>query len=113
MPSVVIQAHAISQIISSVLDSEPVPWTAPDWAEVVWIISLTGIGSTLMVLSQRAVVLITFGVSGLVVSCLVSVISFQLGGWVPMTAPMSAFFLSAAGARISKSYQRRYWEARQ
>lgn len=113
MPSVVIQAHTISQILSSVLDGESVPWTSPDWAEIVWIISLTGIGSTLMVLTQRAAILIGFGVSGLVVSCLVSVISFQVGGWVPMTAPMSAFFFSAAGARISKSYQRRYWEARQ
>ncbi|MFK8186579.1 MAG: CHASE2 domain-containing protein [Phormidesmis sp.] len=113
MPSVVIHAHAISQILSTVLDGEPLPWASPDWVEVVWIISLTGIGSTLMVLSQRAPILIGFGVSGLVVACLVSVVSFQSGGWVPMTAPMSAFFLSAAGARISKSYQRRYWEARQ
>ena len=113
MPSVAIQANVISQIISSVLDGETVPWAAPDWAEIVWIISLTAIGGTLMVVSKRAPVLITFGVSGLLVSCAVSIISFQAGGWVPMVAPMSAFFLSAAGARISKSYQRRYWEARQ
>ena len=113
MPSVVIQAHTVSQILSSVLDGKPVPWALPDWVEVVWIVSLTGIGSTLMVLSQRAAVLISFGVSGLAVAFLASALCFQAGGWVPMTAPMSAFFLSAAGARISKSYQRRYWEAKQ
>jgi len=113
MSRVVIHAQVISQILSSVLEGEPVPWSWPDWAEIGWIISLTGIGSILMVLTQRGPVLIAFGVGGLLTAYLVSMLSFQAGGWVPMTAPMSAFFLSAAGARISKSYQRRHWEAHQ
>ncbi|MGB3294038.1 MAG: CHASE2 domain-containing protein [Phormidesmis sp.] len=113
MPGVILQAQVASQILSAVLDGDTLPWGWPDWAEVVWIVALTGIGSTLMVLTQRGLILIAFGVSGLVITYGVSAACFLAGGWVPVVAPMSAFFLSAAGARISKSYQRRYWEARQ
>ena len=113
MPGVVLHAQVISQILSAVLEGETLPWALPDWAETAWIVVLTGTGATLMVLTQRGPILIAFGVSGLMIACLASVACFQLGGWVPMVAPMSAFFLSAAGARISKSYQRRHWEARQ
>jgi len=113
MYGVEVHAQAASQILTAVLDGEPLPWSWPDSAEVLWIVALTGIGSGLMVLTQRGPVLIFFGVSGLAISFTVGVVSFHLGGWVPAAAPMSAFFLSAAGARISKSYQRRHWEARQ
>ncbi len=113
MPGVILHAQVTSQILSAVLEGKTLPWALPDWVEIAWIIVLTGTGATLMVLTQRGLVLIAFGVSGLGVTCLVSVVCFQLGGWVPMVAPMSAFFLSAAGVRISKSYQRRHWEARQ
>lgn len=113
MPGVVLQAQVASQILSAVLDGDRLPWSWPDWAEVVWIVILTGVGSSLMVLTQRGLVLIAFGTSGLVITGGVSVACFIAGGWVPVVAPMSAFFLAAASARISKSYQRRYWEARQ
>lgn len=113
MPGVLLHAQVTSQILSAVLDNETLPWALPDAVEIAWIIALTGIGSTLMIVTQKGPVLIAFGVSGLVVIGLVSVVCFKAGGWVPMSAPMSAFFLSAAGARISKSYQRRYWEAHQ
>ena len=112
MPRMLVHAQVVSQILSAVIDGEKLPWTLPDWVEIAWIISLTGIGSTLMVLTQRGPILIAFGVSGLTVAYLVSVLCFHAGGWVPVAAPMSAFFFSAAGARISKSYQRRYWEAK-
>ncbi|MEO1623345.1 MAG: CHASE2 domain-containing protein, partial [Cyanobacteria bacterium J06632_3] len=113
MHGVEVHAQVASQILSAVIDGEPVPWAWPDGVEVVWIIALTGLGSTLMVLTQRGPVLICFGVSGLALAASVSLLCFRLGGWVPMVAPMSAFFFSAAGARISKSYQRRHWEAKE
>lgn len=112
-PGVVLHAQVVSQILSAVLDGETLPWDWPDWAEIGWIVVLTGAGSGLMVLTQRGLILIAFGVGGLMTVAAVSLVCFALGGWVPVVAPASAFFLSAAGARISKSYQRRYWEAKQ
>ncbi len=113
MYGVEIHAQAASQILSAVIDGDPLLWAWPDEIEILWIVALTGIGSGLMVLTQRGPILILFGVSGLAVTFAVSVMSFPLGGWVPVAAPMSAFFFSAAGARISKSYQRRHWESKQ
>ncbi len=113
MHGVEVHAQMASQILTAVIDGEPLPWAWPDELEVLWIVALTGIGSGLMVLTQKGPILILFGVSGLALTALVSITSFNAGGWVPMTAPLSAFFFSAAGARISKSYQRRHWEARQ
>ncbi|MEO1386478.1 MAG: CHASE2 domain-containing protein [Cyanobacteria bacterium J06634_6] len=110
-----VEVHALvaSQILSAVVDGEPLVWAWPDTAEVFWIVALTTIGSGLMVLTQRGPVLIFFGVSGLALTAWVSIAAFSMGGWVPMAAPLSAFFLSAAGTRISKSYQRRHWESKQ
>ncbi len=113
MHGVEIHAQVASQILAAVIDGETLPWAWTDSLEVLWIVSLTGIGSTLMVLTQKGPILILFGVSGLVIAFGVGVASFYAGGWGPVAAPMSAFFLSAAGTRTSKSYQRRHWEARQ
>ncbi|MEL6553906.1 MAG: CHASE2 domain-containing protein, partial [Cyanobacteria bacterium J06621_11] len=112
MHGVEVHAQVASQILTAVIDGEKVPWAWPDAVEVVWIVALTGLGSGLMVLTQKGPILILFGVSGLALTLIVSAVSFELGGWVPMVAPMSAFFLSASGARISKSYQRRHWEGK-
>ncbi|MEL6765509.1 MAG: hypothetical protein AAFO87_18070, partial [Cyanobacteria bacterium J06607_6] len=76
------------------IDGEPLPWAWPDGLEIAWIVTLTGIGSGLMVLTQRGPVLILFGVSGLALTFLVGVASFQGGGWVstirPLPMPVSA-----------------------
>ncbi len=113
MHDVEIHAQVTSQILTAVIEGETLPWAWDDRLEVLWIVALTGVGSTLMVLTQKGPVLICFGVSGLALALGISVVSFHAGGWVPVAAPMSAFFWSAAGTRISKSYQRRHWEARQ
>jgi len=113
MHGVEVHAQLTSQILSAAIDGERLLWSWPDEMEVAWIIVLAGVGSVLMVLTQRGIVLIAFGVGGLVIAFAVGAVSFGLGGWVPIVAPMSAFFWSAAGTRISKSYQRRYWETKQ
>lgn len=113
MHDVEIHAQVTNQILTAVLEGKTLPWAWDDRLEILWIVALTGIGSTLMVLTQKGPILIFFGVSGLALAFGVSVVSFHAGGWVPVAAPMSAFFCSAAGTRISKSYQRRHWEARQ
>ncbi len=113
MPGTVVHAQVASQILSAVIDRDRLLWDWPEWAEITWIISLTATGSVLMVITQKGPILIAFGVGGLLSIYLVSLVCFHAGGWVPVVTPMSAFFLSAAGARISKSYQRRHWEARQ
>jgi len=112
MYGVEVHAQVTSQILTAVMDGATLPWAWPDGLEVLWIVALTGLGSGLMVLTQKGPVLIAFGVSGLALTVLVSMAAFEAGGWVPVAAPMSAFFFSAAGARISKSYQRRHWEAK-
>ncbi len=113
MPGVVVHAQVASQILSAVIDRDRLLWDWPEWAEVVWIASLSVTGSALMVLTQKGPILIGFGVGGLLIVYFVSLTCFHAGGWVPVVAPMSAFFFSAAGTRISKSYQRRHWEAHQ
>ncbi len=113
MPGVVVHAQVASQILSVVVGRDRLLWDWPEWGEVVWVVSLTAAGSMLMVLTQKGPILIAFGMGGLLGIYLVSVVCFHAGGWVPVVAPMSAFFFSAAGTRISKSYQRRHWEAHQ
>lgn len=44
MPSVYIHAHIASQIMSAVLDKQPLIWYLPEWGEYVciWVVSLVG-----------------------------------------------------------------------
>ena len=97
MPGVVLHAQVASQILSAVLDDQVLPWALPDWAEIVWIIMLTGVGSTLMVLTQRGPVLITFGLSGLTLAALVSLLGFSVGGWVPNDCANECLFSIGGG----------------
>ncbi len=113
MPGVVVHAQVASQILSAVVDRDRLLWDWPEWGEIVWIVSLSAAGSALMVLTQKGPILIAFGAGGLLSVYLVSLTGFHASGWVPVVAPMSAFFSSAAGTRVSKSYQRRHWEAHQ
>ncbi|MEM9163372.1 MAG: CHASE2 domain-containing protein [Cyanobacteria bacterium P01_F01_bin.4] len=88
LPGVEIHANAVSHILSTVLDKQPLIWTWPPWGESLWIVGWSLAGSLLVygqlrtqnrpviiVLSTGAMLLLLAGTSyGL----------FWSGGWIPL-----------------------------
>ncbi|MGF1492219.1 MAG: CHASE2 domain-containing protein [Microcoleaceae cyanobacterium] len=83
MTGIEIQAQMVSQILSSVLDSQPLIWWLPNWGEGIWIFVWSTIGSLLVLNIQSSrYSILTIGITLIVVygSCF---LILTQGGWIP------------------------------
>ncbi len=88
---VVIQAHMVSQILSTVLDNRPLLWVLPKWSENIWIGCWSIIGCLIAWKFQSKWYLVVFLTSSYVVlysSCLLLLIQ---GLWIPSIPAFFAF----------------------
>ena len=100
MPGVLVHAQIVSQILSSVLDEQPLFWYLPGWAEVGWIWGWAIAGGFLVWRMKRSALLgaaILVSVGGLGGLCL---LAFGVMGWLPVAAPALALLLTG-GALIT------------
>lgn len=100
MPGVMVHAQKISQILSTVLDGQPLMWYWSEAAEILWIWVWAGVGGLIgwrlkHPLAVGGVSLV--GLSGLFGLCYVL---FLQSGWIPLVPPAIAF-VSAAIAMIT------------
>ncbi|MDJ0706753.1 MAG: CHASE2 domain-containing protein [Leptolyngbyaceae cyanobacterium MO_188.B28] len=95
MPGVVIHAHMVSQIISTVLDKRPLLWAWPLHVEVIWIWSWSLIGGLLAWYFQSP---LHFGLAGAVALVTLSSLCWGFlslwGGWVPFIPAILAMTLT-------------------
>ncbi len=100
MPGVMAHAQIVSQILSSVLDQQPLFWYWPQGLEIgwIWIWSLAG-GFWVWRFKRSALLgaVLLVGLASLGGAC---VISFSLMGWIPFAAPALALLLTS-GALIT------------
>jgi diguanylate cyclase (GGDEF)-like protein len=98
MSGVVIHAQMVSQVLSAVLDGQPLFWFWLDWVEIAWIVSWAVVGSILGWQIRHWLVLGLGG--GVVLGILVGIGSgiFVHMGWVPMIAPALAMMLAGGSA---------------
>ena len=94
MSGVVVHAQIVSQLLSSVLDQQPLFWYLPTWVETGWIWVWSLAGGVLVWRLKRsaflgAAILLSFG--GLGGICF---LSFGLMGWVPLAAPALAMLFT-------------------
>lgn len=94
-PGVLIQAQMTSQIISAVLDRRPLIWVLPIWAELLGLLSIalltTTLGSTLKHRWQIGVVIGLLSIA-LYVACFSFLIQ---GGWLPLVPTLFVTFASS------------------
>lgn len=95
MPGVVIHAHVVSQILSTVLDQRPLLWFWHPALEAFWIVAWSGFGATLAWWLRRPLWLI--GAIALASSSLLglSYAIFTQAGWIPVVPPLLAFLLAS------------------
>ncbi|MBD2578908.1 CHASE2 domain-containing protein [Oscillatoria sp. FACHB-1406] len=84
-PGVVIQAQAVSQIISASLDKRPLIWFFPEWGEMLWIVVWSGVGGGIVsnLYGGRA----RLGAGGGAIAILIGgcyLVLWRSGGWLPV-----------------------------
>ena len=98
MPGVIVQAHMVSQILSTVLNNRPLFWFWPKWGEALWVWGWSLVGG---LLAWRVRSLLHLGLAGGAAFGTLYGLYFVLliqGGWVPLIP--SAFALVATGGSV-------------
>ncbi|MEL6602096.1 MAG: EAL domain-containing protein [Cyanobacteria bacterium J06614_10] len=100
MAGVLVHAQVVSQLLSSVLDEQPIFWFMPGTAEVVWIWVWSLAGGFLVWRLKRSALLGVALIAALAGVSSICLVSFSLMGWVPFAAPALGLFLTS-GALIT------------
>ncbi|MDY7021665.1 MAG: CHASE2 domain-containing protein [Cyanobacteriota bacterium] len=90
-----LQAHHLSQILSIVLDDQPLIWWFPDWGECVWILSWSILAGLITgnVRSPRTLfIIVGIGIIMIYGCCWVF---FYQGGWIPLVPSVLVFLLTS------------------
>ncbi|BAZ09286.1 hypothetical protein NIES4071_10940 [Calothrix sp. NIES-4071] len=94
IPGVLVHAHMLSQILSTVLNNRPLLWVWSTWQEIIWIACWSILGGFIAwrfrkILIMGVVVFIT--VITIISMCW---IILCLSGWVPLVAPLLSFVIT-------------------
>ena len=95
IPGVFVQAHAISQIVSAVIDRRSLIWSWSLKVELLWVIVWSGLGAILGLFVRRPFYL---GIAITAALFLLFTICFgmlTLGGWIPLIPPALALIVNS------------------
>jgi CHASE2 domain-containing sensor protein/predicted Ser/Thr protein kinase len=104
MPALFIHAQIASQLISTVLDGQPLIWYWPDWVEFIWVWGWSVLGSTLAWRWRNPLLLVMVGGLILLVLVGICVILFLQAGWVPLIPPGLALVISMISVMAYTNY---------
>lgn len=94
MPGIMIQAHAVSQILSAVLDQRPLLWWFPPWGETLWVWVWSVVGGVLVWHFHSPLRLGLAGGAALVTLYGLCFVFLLKGGWVPLVPPALALVIT-------------------
>lgn len=104
MPGVMLHAHMVSQILSTVVDHRPLLWCLPPWGEIGWIGAWAVVGGGLALLVRsRGYWILTVMIGAASVYGLSYLILLQ-GGWVPLIP--AVLVLIATGCSVAFTIQK-------
>ena len=113
LPGMVFQAHAVSQIVSSVLDGRPIIKTWPAHWEYLWIVTggLVGIGLIHLKKSIPWTIAIFFALG--ILPILLGYSLIFAGLWIPVFPVFIVYFLNGGSAILYQIHQREQgWKIR-
>jgi CHASE2 domain-containing sensor protein/predicted Ser/Thr protein kinase len=105
MPGVMVHAQITSQILSAVLDKQPLWWFIPDWLEGVWIGSWCLTGSLLAWYLRHPVKLLVATSGAMLLLMGGFAIAILNTGWLPFVSPAIGLIVSSIGVLGLTSYQ--------
>ncbi len=96
IPGVIIQANAISQIISAVIDGRSLIWWWSTWSELFWVCGWSGLAMLLVLLIRRPLFLGLAITAALFLLFSICFGIFIQGGWIPAIPPALALIMTSA-----------------
>lgn len=110
MPGVMVHAQIVSQVLSSVLDEQPLFWYWSQRAEIFWIWGWSLAGGVLVWQLKRSALLgaiIVAGLASLAGSCFVA---FTVSGWIPFAAPAIALLLTSGSLITYQVFHQSFYD---
>jgi adenylate cyclase len=102
MSGIWLHAHMTSQILSTVLDGQPLFWFWSEWVEDLWVFVWAIVGGILVWYIRNPLVLGSSIIALLGVLGGINYLLFSQAGWVPIAAPGLAFILTATAGVVYK-----------
>lgn len=94
MPGVLVHGEMVSQILSTVIDQQPLRWYWPEGGEMLWILGWSVVGALSAWSSRKALILLGSGTLVLIGNYGISWLLFWQGGWIPLIPSAIAFVIS-------------------
>jgi CHASE2 domain-containing sensor protein len=107
-PGVIIQAHMVSQIISTALDNRPLLWVWSKWSEALWIYCWAIVGGMLVWRTKSSLHLaLTLAIAQILLYYLCYILLIQ-GAWVPFVPAILAIVCGSGSVFAYTSFQVKY-----
>ncbi|MEW6493234.1 MAG: adenylate/guanylate cyclase domain-containing protein, partial [Cyanobacteriota bacterium] len=107
MAGVIAHAQMLSQILSAVLDEQPLFWFWPNWVEVLWIGGWAVVGGSLVWRTNQPLVLGLGEIAAIAILLGISYSLFLHQGWVPVVAPALASIITGGSMIVYRMQQAR------
>ncbi|BAY92166.1 MULTISPECIES: CHASE2 domain-containing serine/threonine-protein kinase [unclassified Tolypothrix] len=111
IPGIELHAHSISQILSVVLNKQPLFWFLPEWGEVFWIWGWALVGGLIAWRIQHPLGLGIAEATSILVLCSSSFVIFTQAGWFPVVSPVLGLLLASGGVLAYTAYQSKQEQA--
>ncbi|MHC5768785.1 MAG: CHASE2 domain-containing protein [Nostoc sp.] len=105
MAGIEIHAHSASQILSAVLNKQPLFWFLPEWGKVFWIWGWTVVGGLLVWRIQHPLGLVLAAATALAVLFGANFVIFTQAGWFPVIPPALGLVFTAGSVLAYSAYQ--------
>ena len=104
LSGVTLQAHLVSQLLSTVLDGRPLIWSWSFYSSTVWVWGWSLVGGILAwKLPSRSLFLLGYGFGSIFLLGNTWII-WLFGGWIPLIPPLLALGMSSGAMRSYRRY---------
>ncbi len=110
LPGVSLHAQLVSQILSTVLDRQPLIWYWAEGLEVLWIWVFALAGGLLAWRNRHPVVVGLAGLGTIALLIGICTILFMQAGWIPLVPPILALVLTMGSVVAYRSFYQTFYD---
>ncbi|NJN22939.1 MAG: CHASE2 domain-containing protein [Leptolyngbya sp. RL_3_1] len=105
---VLLHAQMVSQILKVALGEQALPWSWPDYIEVLWILGWAAAGSFAGGYLRQPWSLVLGAIGLIAIPIAVPIFTFAQGGWLPLWPATAALTTSLGATVLHRSYRQRF-----
>lgn len=107
MPGIWIHTHAVSQMLSAVLDKRPIIWGLPQWREwqwgdALWVLAWSTLGGAIAGWCRLPLGLVSITTGAMIALYLLCLVLLIQGGWMPLIPALLGLGLTSSASFVFK-----------